>query len=300
MEQGDAAPQGARLSIEPATPDDRSEANCLWPELESQPEPHEVLVARDAGRCLRGALAIDLYPLPFRIKGSPIRLFVGGGSGAMDVKLALIRAAEQLCRERGGKALYAWDSAAVESAAWDEWHALGFTPSSKLRHYQVELAAYLEMLTPMYDALTVHGRVPIEARVIPLGESPIGEVIQLQIENIGGHAGRLETRLRGGGYYPFDPELSRVAMLNDHVCGMLLAQVDRYRRLTVESRVVAPGNRRRWVNVAVMQEAAQAAVRRGFRLVRFLAHERHQDTHHLARKAGPAMQRRDVMMRLVG
>ncbi len=301
MAQGDTAPQDANLLVESATAEQRAEAVQQWPAIEVLPEPQDIWVVRDArGGALRGAAALDLYPVPFRITGRALRLFVGDGADSVVIQSALVRTIESETRAAGLMALYAGDSAEQGGNAWQQWRALGFEPNPKLAHYQVQLAAYLELLTPLYDALTVRGHVPIKARIIPLAESPIGEVIQLQIEHIGGDAGRLETRLRGKGYFPFDPELSRVAMLDNHVCGVLLAQVDRYQRLSVESKIVAPRHRRSWVNVAIMQEAAQAAARRGFDRIRFLANERQQDTHRLAAKAGPAMHRRDVMMRRVG
>ncbi len=300
MAQGDTAPQDANLLVDLATAEQRAEAVQQWPEIDTLPEPQDIWLARDAhGGELRGAAAVDLYPVPFRITGRALRLFVDDGADSAAIQSALVRPIESETRAAGLKALYAGDSAAHGSDEWQQWRSLGFEPNPKLAHYQVQLAAYLDLLTPMYDALTVRGHVPIEARIIPLAQSPIGEVIQLQIQHIGGDAGRLETRLRGKGYFPFDPDLSRVAMYNEHVCGILLAQVDRYQRLTVESKVVAPGHRRSWVNVAIMQEAAQAAARRGFDRIRFLANEQQQDTHRLARKAGPAMHRRDVMRRVV-
>lgn len=292
---------GADWSIEPATKAVRADAAQRWPEMATLPEPQEVYAAHDAkSGALRGAIAVDAYPAPFRITGRAVRLFVDDGPKADAVRLALLREAERGAASLDLQALYAGDSVPEGSESSRLWRRLGFESNAKLAHYEVLLAAYLDLLTPMYDALTVRGHVPIEARIIPLAESPIGEVIQLQIEHIGGDAGRLETRLRGRGYYPFEPHLSRVAMMDGRVCGFLLAQVDRYQRLTVESKVVAPGHRRSWVNVAIMQEAASAALRQGFDRIRFLAGDRHQDTHRLARKAGAAMHRREVMVRRVG
>lgn len=296
-----SAASGARMPVSLATPEELEAARRHWPALAALPEPQEIHLLREStGGAIGGAVAIDLYPVPFRITGRAIRLFVDDDSQAHTARLALLDAAAHVVRRTGCAALYAGDSAAQGSEAWNSWQSLGFEPVTKLAHYEVELDTYLKLLTPMYDALTVRGHVPIEARIIPLAESPIGEVIQLHMEFIGGDAGRLESRLRGRGYYPFHPQLSRIAMLDDHVCGVLLVQLDRYGRLMVESRVVAPGHRRRWVNVAVMQEAAQAGARQGFDRIRFLANERHRDTHRLAEKAGRAMHRRDVMVRRVG
>ncbi len=300
MDAGDAL-HSADVSIEPAASADRSDAAQRWPGLADLPEPQEVFVVRHRrSGALSGAMAVDPYPVPFRITGRAVRLFVDDGPQADAIRLALLREAERGAANLGLQALYAGDSVPERSEQSRLWRRLGFESNPKIAHYEVVLAAYLDLLTPMYDALTVRGHVPIEARIIPLAQSPIGEVIQLQIEHIGGDAGRLETRLRGRGYYPFDPQLSRVAMMDGRVYGFLLAQVDRYRRLMVESRVVAPGHRRSWVNVAIMQEAASAALRQGFDRIRFLAGDRHQDTHRLARKAGPAMHRREVMVRRVG
>lgn len=271
-----------------------------WPALATLHDPHELWVARDAGGTMRGAIAIDLYPVPMRVQGCPVMLLFDDDERAPGLCAALLHQAEATARRLGRKALYSWDSVPCDSAEQRFWESLGFEANAKLAHYQVALSAYLDLLTPMYDALTAHGRVPISARVIPLSESPVGEVIQLQMEHIGGDAGRLESRLRGKGWYPFDPDMSRVAIMDGRVCGFLLAVRDRRGGVLVESKVVAPGARRTWVNVAVMEEAAQAAKRAGIRQIRFLAGPRHEDTHRLALKAGPAGRRMAMMMRILG
>lgn len=284
------------LEIALADEEARRALTDRWPALAGLPDPHELWLARGAGGDRRGALVIDLYPVPMQVQGCPVLLLDDGDGGAPAVRSALLRRAEATARRLGRKALYAWDSVPCDSPEQRFWESLGFEVNAKLTHYQVALQAYLDMLTPMYDALTAHGRVPISARVLPLSESPLGEVIQLQMEQIGGDAGRLETRLRGKGWYPFDPVMSRVAILDGRVCGFLLAVRDRRGGALVESRVVAPHARRSWVNVAVMEEAAQAARRAGLTRIRFLAGPRHQDTHRLALKAGEAGRRVQAMM----
>lgn len=271
-----------------------------WPALAELPDPHELWIARESGGAVRGAMVVDLYPVPMRVQGCPVMLLVDEDEGAPAACAALLHQAEATARRLGRRALYAWDSVPCDSPEQRFWHALGFESNAKLTHYQTVLSAYLDLLTPMYDALTVRGHVPISARVVPLSESPLGEVIQLQMNHIGGDAGRLESRLRGKGWYPFDPQISHVALLDGRVCGFVLTVRDRRGGVLVESKVVAPSARRTWVNVAVMEEAAQAAKRAGITRIRFLAAARHQDTHRLALKAREAMERVDLMMRRVG
>ena len=271
-----------------------------WPALANLPDPHELWLARDAGGAVRGAMAVDLYPVPMRVQGCPVMLLVDDDERAPGLCAALLRRAEATARRLGREALYAWDSVPRDSREHYFWQSLGFESNAKLTHYQAALSAYLELLTPLYDSLTVRGHVPISARVIPLSESPLGEIIQLQMNHIGGDAGRLETRLRGKGWYPFDPQMSRVAIMDERVCGLLLAVRDRRGGVLVESKVVAPGARRTWVNVAVMEEAAQAAKRLGITQIRFLAAaNRHQDTHRLALKGGEATRRLEMMMKSI-
>lgn len=285
------------LEVVPADAELRRSLAARWPVLAGLPDPHETWLARESGGAVRGALVIDLYPVPMQVQGCPVMLLLDEGPRVNEVGAALLARAQATTRRLGRKVLYAWDSVPCDSPDQRFWESLGFEANAKLTHYQVALRAYLDMLTPMYDALTAHGRVPISARVIPLSESPLGEVIQLQMDHIGGDAGRLESRLRGKGWYPFDPEMSRVAIMDGRVCGFLLAVRDRRGGVLVESKVVAPHARRTWVNVAVMEEAAQAARRAGITRIRFLAGDRHQDTHRLARKAGEAGYRTVGMLR---
>jgi len=294
------APQGTQnLEIALADADAARRLSHRWLALADLPDPHELWIAREAGGAVRGAMVVDLYPVPMRVQGCPVMLLVDDDEGAPAACAALLGRAEATARRLGRKALYAWDSVPRDSSEQRFWQSLGFESNAKLTHYQAALSAYLDLLTPMYDALTVRGRVPISARVVPLSESPLGEVIQLQMDHIGGDAGRLESRLRGKGWYPFDPQMSCVAIMDERVCGFLLAVRDRRGGVLVESRVVAPGARRTWVNIAVMQEAAVAARRLGVERIRFLAAQRHQDTHRLALKAGEALRLMEVLGRPV-
>jgi len=294
-----AIPDQCNLEIALADGEARRALADRWPALANLPDPHELWIAREAGGAVRGAMVVDVYPVPMRVQGCPVMLLVDEDDRAVAVSEALLAQAEATARRLNRKALYAWDSVPCDSDEQRRWESLGFVSNAKLTHYEGALSAYLDLLTPMYDSLTVRGHVPISARVVPLSESPLGEVIQLQMDHIGGDAGRLESRLRGKGWYPFDPEMSRVAIMDEGVCGFLLAVRDRRGGVQVESKVVAPGARRTWVNVAVMEEAAQAARRAGIARIRFLAGPRHQDTHRLALKAGLAMQRVDLMMRSI-
>jgi len=171
----------------------------------------------------------------------------------------------------------------------------GFERRPKLAHYNADIRTYLDLLSMTLARMETHGRIPKSARVIPLSKSSIGEIIDLHIRYLGGRSARLERRLRGTGIRPFDPELSQVAMFGDEVAGFTLARINHEGKAVIDSRVISPKYRQKWVNPLMLVAAGRAAERRGLSVVRFAGATEHVDTHRMGTRLGnPAIRIMDV------
>lgn len=171
-----------------------------------------------------------------------------------------------------------------ESEEASRFTRLGMHPDGKLTHFLAPVAEYAALLGGLEDRLRALNTVPNNVRLTSIDQVPLGAILQMQMDFIGGNTGVMTERLRSRGPNPFHPPLSVVAVLDGQPLGFVLTYLAERNVAVVEARVIAPAYRRRWVNVVVMAEAARRALKFGIEHVRFAARDTNEDTRRLARK----------------
>ncbi len=259
-------------------------AESLLPEAAEFRFP-PVLLAAEVDGTVAGAAAVGTAARGREMPGVSFAVRVAEPWRRRGAGRLLVEAGEARVRAMGLRGLYAFRSAPRGSGEAIAWERLGFGSLTRLCHYVAPLVRFIEMVEPIEQRLRAGGRIPPSARLVPLSESPVGEIIYLQTTFLGGRGGALTQRLRGTGERPFDQNLSRVALVGDRVAGFVLCRAAEGDTAFLDFRVVAPKYRRGWVNVLLLADALRTATAAGYANVRFDANERNADTRRLASKA---------------
>ena len=79
------------------------------------------------------------------------------------------------------------------------WQWLGFQPSEKVEDHELPTAQFESELGPLIDRMRAKGRIPTDARIIPLYEANAAAVLQLHLDQLGGDRAELYRKIRGQG-----------------------------------------------------------------------------------------------------
>jgi GNAT superfamily N-acetyltransferase len=166
--------------------------------------------------------------------------------------------------------------------------ACGFEARRRQFHFEIETAAATSNFRAVAQMMRARGRIPADARMIPLAEADMEAVAWLvSAEFSTGPVGLLQ-RLRQGERGPgFDPARSLALMQGDRLAGVVLCSLEG-RVLEVGARVVAPAWRGRWASVLQLEAIANYAYDDGGEVVRFSCDETVRDTLGVARRSGAA------------
>lgn len=275
----------------PVTEIDRSLVHTLLPMVYLTTTDSDLYIAMatrlDSSEVV-GAAALSRVVTTTKPASLPYYAFVKPEYRLRGIGRMLLKATEAQTLTWNKKALSAWYKVRPASEDSRIWGALGFRcQPGKVSHYALDLSAFLEYVEPLYNNLIEHNRFPADYNIIPLSKASVGQIIQLQVEFIGGKAGYLDRRLRGHGQYPFNLALSQVLMVGRNIGGYILARFNHAHELIVESRVVSPAYRGKWVNLMLMRSAALNAVKQGLTKIHFVAGILQPDTQKLARRLSP-------------
>ena len=161
--------------------------------------------------------------------------------------------------------------------------ACGFKAAPPTISCEVPIENLARVTRPIYERMKKRGKIPTDARIIPLSEAPREEVCRLVLDNLGFSSQHVAERLRGT-EHGFSQTLSRVAMLNDKLVGALLITYQKA-VASVDAMAVLPHYRHTWVNAALKYFAFEELIARGVERVRFSANSaQHGDTVNLARR----------------
>ena len=290
---------GMLMTTRSMEPRDTRAVRALLPELvmRSGSTRFVVLVPNSSPQII-GAAAYCEEILQSRPPSLPFTMTVAApfrrrGFGRMLMQATMDDAYER----RGVAALCNWFGIERGNPLTETAGRLGFERRPKLSHYNADIRVYMDLLTMTLSRMQTHGRIPKDARVIPLSQAPIGEIIELHTRYLGGREARLERRLRGKGVRPFDPELSRIAMLGDAVAGFVLVRINHEGKVVIDARVISPHYRKKWVNPLMLVASGYAAEKRGLSMVRFAGATEHVDTHRMGTRFGnPAIRIMDVYL----
>ncbi len=162
--------------------------------------------------------------------------------------------------------------------------ACGFQPNTPTITYEAPMESYIKAYTPVYERLVERGRMPAGARMIPLREANKEEVGQLLIEYLGFPAQGTADRLRGTTDQGFSQTISRVALLNGKMVGVILSTYHGT-MAAIEGTVVLPEHRHTWVASALKYHIMHALIDQNVKWVQFSASDtQHRDTANFARR----------------
>lgn len=161
--------------------------------------------------------------------------------------------------------------------------ACGFQAKTPTTTYEAPMESYIQAYTPVYQRIVDRGRMPANARMIPLAQANKEAVCRLLIDYLGFPAQGTAERLRGT-EQGFSQTISRVALLDQKIVGVILAT---YHGImgAIEGTVVLPEHRRTWVASALKYHIMNALIAQNVKWVQFSANDsQHRDTANFGRR----------------
>jgi hypothetical protein len=177
------------------------------------------------------------------------------------------------------------------------WAALGFSPAQRKSEYETELPRSLPTILPLYEQVRERGWVPESARIIPLADADKEAVARLHADYLGGNRRLLMPLLDGPAPDRYDPQFSRVLLLDGNVVGFTLGRILPGGVCEIDANVLHPSVRMGWANLWLKVEAARMLLSNGIEVIRYFSLDQHQDTHRLSRQAGARLVGSRVQMR---
>ncbi len=195
---------------------------------------------------------------------------------------ALLQKLIEAARKVGAKQLRV-PSLDQDSAGFQFAIGCGFQPKPATVTYEAPMANYVKAYTPVYERIVERGRMPPEAKMIPLKDANREEVCRLLIDHLGVNG--VAERLRGT-EHGFSQTISQVALLDGKIVGVILASYHGVMAM-IEGTAVLPNHRHSWVTPALKYHIMHALISRGVQWVRFSANDvQHRDTANFGRKLG--------------
>jgi N-acetylglutamate synthase-like GNAT family acetyltransferase len=243
-----------------------------------------------------GAAAITSACRPWPIPGPGAMIEVIPPCRRQGAGAALCAALITAARARGMGAIYAAKKTADDGEETLGWRRLGFTPCETVEEHQLPLDQFVPRLAPLVARLRDQGRIPAEARVVPLYAADRDQVLQLHLDHLGGDRDSLSQKLVGRGTGAFHPRYSRVLLVGDRIGGCILTHLQPPRVAVVDANIVAPEFRGGWANLWLKLEATQGALRLGITHFHFTTFDQYADTRSFTAKLGGVVTKKLVLM----
>jgi GNAT superfamily N-acetyltransferase len=202
---------------------------------------------------------------------------------------------ESAAKSAGARALYGAKRVDHNSDEMRGWTRLGFMPCETVEEHVLPITQIESRLGPLVDRMRAQGRIPSNARVVPLYQADLAAVLKLHLDHMGGDRGELERKLRSGGPGAFLPRQSRVLLVDNQVKGCLLAHRARKETITVDANIVDPSLRGGWANAWLKLEAFRGAPL-GVKEFQFTSFDQYADTRNFTKKLGGTTVRTTVLM----
>ena len=291
-------PQADAVVIRPPTPAEKRACRMLLPHATGAARRSRLYVAA-AGQPQRvvGAAALGLDPRLETHRGWQVDLRViaphrGRGIGRRLMDHVVAQAVSHRV-----PALHAWEWVEPDSDAARAWAALGFSQARRKSEYETELPRSLPTILPLYEQVRERGWIPDAARIIPLADADKEAVARLHAEYLGGNRRLLMPLLDGSAPDRYDPQFSRVLLLDGSVVGFTLGRIMTGGVCEIDANVLHPSVRLGWANLWLKVEAAQMLLANGIEVIRYFSLDQHQDTQRLSRQAGARLVGTRVQMR---
>jgi N-acetylglutamate synthase-like GNAT family acetyltransferase len=285
---------GGQFSVRPAKVGDAKAVRMLIPELS---DAAATFVAVDAEHDLViGAAAATRSVRRQPLLGPGVAVHVIVPCRRYGVGTALVRHLEIGAKRAGVTALFAARRVDSNSDEMRGWTGLGFAPYETVHEHSLPLEDFEPRLAPIVDHMRQRGRIPTEARIIPLYQATPGSVLQLHLNHLGGNRGELYRKLIGSGTGAFHPRYSRVLMVGEHIMGCILAHRADQDTAVVDADIVDPRLRGGWANVWLKLEATRGALQLGIKRFQFTTFDHYADTRSFSTNLGGEITRTTVLM----
>jgi GNAT superfamily N-acetyltransferase len=283
------------LAIYPARTEDAKALRMLLPKLRNGAA--YFVAMDDVSKRVVGAAGMTRSCRAEPIAGPGVALELIEPFRRRGIATALATQLENAARSRfAARALYAAHRVEQDSEEMKHGQWLGFRPLDAVEEHVLPIAMFETRLGPLFDRLRAKGRVPLDARIIPLYEANAGAVLQFHIDQLGGDRQELYRKLRGQGPGAFHPRYSRVLLIGDRVQGCVLAHRAGKHTARVDANIVDPALRGGWANVWLKLEAARRALLLGIREFTFTTFDHYTDTRSFTEKLGGTTVRKSVLM----
>jgi hypothetical protein len=196
----------------------------------------------------------------------------------------------------GAGALYAAHRVELGSDAALGWQWMGFEPFDTVEEHSLPVDQFEAWLGPLVDRMHARGRIPVNARIIPLYQANATAVLQLHLDHMGGDRGELYRKLRGKGAGAFLPRESRVLLIDDQVKGCILGVRTAADTVRIVANIVEPGLRGGWANAWLKLDAFRSGHSLGHKQFTFTSFDHYADTRSFTNKLGGTTIRREALM----
>lgn len=211
------------FSIRPASGGDAKACRMLLPAVSADAS---YFVAEDGMHGLViVAAAVTNTCRPASLPGPGVMIHVIAPCRNYGIGSELCDASMREARSRGMQAIYAARKSPEESEETLGWRRLGFTPCETVEEHQMPLDQFVPRLEPLMARLRRLGRIPPEARIVPLYEADREQVLRLHLDHLGGDRESLCQRLSGRGSGAFHARYSRVLLAGHQVVGCILTHL---------------------------------------------------------------------------
>jgi len=243
-----------------------------------------------------GAAAVTAACRQWPVPGPGAMLHVIPPCRRFGIGSALCSALLAAVRRQGMGAIYAARRSLDEGEETLGWRRLGFTPCETVQEHQLPLDKFVPRLAPVIESCRRLGRIPPEARIIPLYAADRAQVLQLHLDHLGGERDSLAQRISGRGHGAFHPRYSRVLYVGDQLVGCLLAHRESSTVASVDANIVIPEFRNGWANLWLKLEATQGALALGITHFHFTSFDHYEDTRSFTAKLGGVVTKTMVLM----
>jgi N-acetylglutamate synthase-like GNAT family acetyltransferase len=196
----------------------------------------------------------------------------------------------------GAGALYATKRVEQNSAESHGWQWLGFTPVDTVEEHNLPTEHIEAKLGPLVERMRARGRIPENARIIPLYEANAASILQLHLDQMGGERRELYRKILGKGVGAFHPRYSCVLLIDGRVKGCILAHREAADVAAVDANILDPNVRGSWANVWLKLEATRGAIGLGIKTFQFTTFDHYTDTRSFTEQLGGSTTRTTHLM----
>jgi GNAT superfamily N-acetyltransferase len=184
------------------------------------------------------------------------------------IATALLHFARTEACDWGVSRLHSW-YAHAPSGASAFLRSVGFQSHESVHHFIGETEHSLKVCSSRLNTWRARGRIPPDARVVPLDSVHLGSVVRLYRSHSGGSLGSLQDRLASTLQNEAVRQLSVAVVRNDELLGFLLTKCPPDTSVEADLWISRPDHRQGWVSLLSLHGTLQRCAAIGAKQHRF-------------------------------